>query len=249
MERYLQSANDNDNMDIWHEEFADGVYYDIARSQNNQGPGDGDDDNMTDADWDEWICNQEEEEMDYEEVTTETDRRFEIYKREARDGLQAFVNTLSSLEPEDPTITNPNFRLCRMPIRNMVHESIGDTMSCMWVTHSATDFLQRIVEDLCFGTVMRPFKLHTSIAGIGYSLSCIFLFGGIHGTTMFGLEACSRVIKKSEDEKDDKKSAGKNQADEDADSYVSAEDADYDSNVSDMEESDDDDDDNSDEEP
>ena len=45
----------------------------------SQGPGDGDDENMTDADWDEWICNQEEEEeMDDDATTTETNRRFEI---------------------------------------------------------------------------------------------------------------------------------------------------------------------------
>jgi hypothetical protein len=73
------------------------------------------DENMSDADWDEWICNQEgiqqpDDDLAHSlEIENEMDRRFPIFKREVKDGLQTFVNTLSTITPQDPSITNANF--------------------------------------------------------------------------------------------------------------------------------------------
>jgi hypothetical protein len=54
------------------------------------------------------------------------------------------------------------------------------------VAHPATDFLQRIVEDILVGDVIRPFKVHAP--RIGVPVHCIVILGDLLGTNMFCLE-------------------------------------------------------------
>jgi hypothetical protein len=57
------------------------------------------DENMSDADWEVWICEDYNKEIDPDKlIETETARRFPTFERQVSDALQSFVNdTLSSL--------------------------------------------------------------------------------------------------------------------------------------------------------
>jgi hypothetical protein len=174
------------------------------------------------------------DEEDKVKIKTETERRFRIFEKKVKDTLESFLNALYSLTPEDPSIANPNFRLCRAAFRHLVQQHLDSYREARSVTHSATDFLQRIVEDIYFGMVLRPFKVHAR--SYRASLCCIIMMGDIHGTTIFRLEDCSRAA------------TGENESggDQDFNGDSSDSDADYDPNPSDMEEESDDDDDDDD---
>jgi hypothetical protein len=149
------------------------------------------------------------------------------------------VNSLRSLEPEDAPITNTIFRLCRLAFHTVVREGLGliNGGYCLSIAPSAVVFLQRIMEDFYFGTVLRPFRVvwhHAAPAFTNrtrYSSPCIVSLGDTHGTTMFCLDECGQ-----RDDDDD----GENQNDGD---MSDPDDADYDPDLSDMDECNGDDDD------
>jgi hypothetical protein len=158
------------------------------------------------------------------------------------------VNSLSSLEPQDESITHPNYRLSRLAFQTVVQAEtpilVNRHRQDMSIAPSAVDFLQRILEDVSSGTVLRPFKLwHHAPApnSIRFSSSCIFR----HGVTLMEQPFfCLDDVRPNHDDDDDK-----NKNDDGDHGDTSDSDADYDPNLSDMDESDGDDNDDDEDEP
>jgi hypothetical protein len=104
LERYLRVDKQN-----WVDDFQDEVDGRIMID-----PDPGDTNTTNDADWDEWICTNSDRDSDVMEID------FPTIEGQVRGTLQTFVDLLSYLEPEDASITNPNFSLSRSAFQDVM---------------------------------------------------------------------------------------------------------------------------------
>lgn len=143
--------------------------------------------NMSDTDWDEWICNADDSQRISEaEIVAE----YKTLAEDVTERLHSLIRSLPSLRPEEDSITNPNFRLSRVGFLGIVDEILSGYSPRLVLTHSASDFLQRIVEDVVFGDVMRSFQVQAPTLGV--EVCCIVLLGNVHGTTMTRFEVSTQ---------------------------------------------------------
>ena len=167
------------------------------------------DENMSDADWDEYFSRNEAEETLWDEYRDRSYDFDNMFYERLKEGLQSFLDVLPSLVPEDRSITDP-FRLDTGAFRDLVEESLPLlSMARRSIAPSAIDFLQRIMEDIYFGTVLHPFQVYAP--SIGAPVRCIVLMGNVHGTTMSCFEVCSQ------DDDDDGGGGGDSDSDNDED--------------------------------
>jgi len=148
------------------------------------------DDNECDSDGDKWVVDRYKDEKEAWQLSIpdgEVDTLLESLRGEL---LSLAREKVPSLTPEDPSITDPRFRLCPDAFANICRTFVFTVLvdalpGFSDLSPSAVDFVQRIVEDVAFGDVIGPFAVR--LPGESRPVRCTVVVGT--GTTVYSLEA------------------------------------------------------------